>query len=138
LTGHVYHTFDMLDMTALWAWRGCHLFVLAACRQAGDEAAAAAQQAALEAAALSLHEEQQPKYWTDFLQVMLSVLPAHGGNISRRSGSSGYWADCDSAAHVFSGTRPQLTTWKWLGHERKRLLQRWYCKSLSKVHSPCT
>ncbi|WIA17309.1 hypothetical protein OEZ85_014174 [Tetradesmus obliquus] len=37
----------------------------------GDEAAAAAQQAALEAAALALHQEQQPKYWTDYLQVDL-------------------------------------------------------------------
>jgi hypothetical protein len=41
----------------------------ACCAPAGDEAAAAAQQAALEAAALALHQEQQPNFWTDYLQV---------------------------------------------------------------------
>lgn len=39
---------------------------------ADDEAALAAQQLALEAAALALHEEQQPKYWTDYLQASTS------------------------------------------------------------------
>lgn len=53
---------------AACCWHACACGCRAGCRP-DDEAVLAAHQSALEAAAVSLHEQHQAKYWTDYLQV---------------------------------------------------------------------
>lgn len=83
----------------------------AACCCAGDEAAAAAQQAALEAAALALHQEQQPKYWTDYLQVIFATLALHycGSTCVAHDLALMFWQpQCSSWRQVVAATNCSL------------------------------